>query len=60
VAAVHAELVVQVTHVGLDRVRRQVQLVGDLRGRQLGGQVAQDPGLGVAERLAQPLRSGRL
>ena len=31
VAAVRAELVVQVAHVGLDRVHRQVHLIGDLR-----------------------------
>jgi len=51
VAAVRAELVVQVAHVGLDRVHRKVKLIGDLRCRELGGQVAQDAGLGVAERL---------
>src|ERR1700730_11784891 len=58
-AAVRAELVVQVAHVGLDRVGRQVQLVGDLRRGELGGQVPQHPRLGVAERFAQVLRPGR-
>jgi len=33
VPAVHAELVVGVAHVGLDRVDRQVELVGGIRGR---------------------------
>src|SRR4029079_15439595 len=59
VPAVHAELVVEVAHVGLDRVDRQVQLTRDLRGGELGGQVAQHPRLGVAERFAQVLRPGR-
>src|SRR6516162_11569528 len=56
VAAVGAELVVEVAHVRPDGVRRQVELVGDLRRGQVGGQVAQDTGLGLAERFAQSSR----
>src|SRR5580658_1421320 len=40
VAAVHAELVVDVAHVRLYGVHRQVELFGDLGRGQLGGQVA--------------------
>jgi hypothetical protein len=39
--AVHAQLGVQVTEVGADGAVRDVQLAGDLRRRQVGGQVAQ-------------------
>src|SRR5260370_25983467 len=53
VAAVGAELVVKVAHVRPDGGRRQVQLAGDLRHGQVGGQVAQDAGLGPTERFAQ-------
>jgi hypothetical protein len=44
-------------HVGSDRVPRDVQFVGDLRCRQVGGQVAQDPDLAFAERFERRIRS---
>jgi hypothetical protein len=53
---VGAKLLVDVAQVRPDGVRRQVQLLGDLRHGQAGGQVAQDAGLGLAERLAHALR----
>src|SRR5262249_8382238 len=55
-AVVCAELVVQVTHVRPDGVHGQVELACDLRRGEVGGQVAQDTGLGLAERLAQARR----
>jgi hypothetical protein len=55
---VRIELVVDVTHVRSDGVLRQIELIGDLRHGQVGGQVAQDAGLGLAERLTQALRCG--
>ena len=58
VAAVRTELGVQVAHVGLDRVRRDVQFGRDLRHGQIRGQVAQHAEFAVAQRLEQPLRPG--
>src|SRR3954468_15664361 len=55
VAAVRVELVVDVAQVGPDGVHRQVELPGDLRHGQAGGQVAQDAALRLAERLAHLL-----
>ena len=52
-AAVDAELGVQVARVGADGVDREEQLTGDLGSRELGRQVAQDADLALAERLAQ-------
>jgi hypothetical protein len=49
---VSAELLVDVAQVRPDRVRGQVKLLGDLRHGQTGGQVTQDAGLSLAERLA--------
>jgi hypothetical protein len=59
---VGAEFVVEVPHVGPNRVHRDIKLAGDLRRGKAGLQEAQDAGLGLAERLGQPLwraRSGR-
>jgi hypothetical protein len=50
-AAVHAELGVQVAHVGGDGVHRQGQLAGDLLSGQVSWQVAQDVSLAGGERL---------
>src|SRR5580693_10650883 len=55
-AAVRAELAVQVSQVGLDRVRGQEQLGGDLWRTHVGGQVAQHAGLADGEWLAGPRR----
>jgi hypothetical protein len=49
---VSAELLVDVAQVRPDGVRGQVEPLGDLRHGQAGGQVAQDAGLSLAERLA--------
>ena len=38
----------------LDSVRRKVRLVGDLRDREIGGQVAQDARLALTQWLLQP------
>src|SRR5208282_895566 len=57
-ATVHAEFVVEVTDVRLDRVFRQIQLPGDLRGRQAGREIAQDPQFTVAETLGQGCLAG--
>src|SRR6516165_4623230 len=56
---VGAELGVQGTHVELDGVGRDVQLAGDFRPGQVGGQVAQHPQLAVAQRLQRLRRPGR-
>ena len=58
VAAVCAELGVQVAHMGRDGVRRYVQLVGDLACRKVSRQVAQDADLAFSERIGQGLRPG--
>jgi hypothetical protein len=50
-APVRVELGVHAAHVGLDGVGRDVQFPGDLRGGQVGRQVAQYPGLAVGQRL---------
>jgi LuxR family transcriptional regulator, maltose regulon positive regulatory protein len=47
---VGAELGVEVAHVGLDGVDRDVQLAGDFRPGQVGRQVAQHAQLAVAQR----------
>jgi hypothetical protein len=57
VAAKGVELIVDVVHLRSDRVHRQVEVAGDLRHGQAGGQVAQDAGRGLAERFAQPPRT---
>src|SRR5260370_10223678 len=56
-APVRAELQVEVVDVGLDGVRRDGQLAGDLRPGQVGRQVAQHADLAVAERLQRRLRT---
>jgi hypothetical protein len=56
---VRAELAVQVADVGPDGVVREVQLAGDLGHGQVGGQVAQQPDLAIAQRLQRRLRPGR-
>jgi len=55
---VHAELGVQVAQVGLDGARRDGELGGDLRCRQLGRQVAQYAEFAAAERFEQRPRPG--
>src|SRR5260370_17448199 len=52
VAAVGAELVVEVAHVRPDGVRRQVELAGDLRHGQVGAHVPPDPALRPPEPFA--------
>ena len=54
-AAVGAELVVQVPHVRPDRVHRHIKLAGDFRRGKAGLQEAEDPSLGLAERLGKVL-----
>jgi hypothetical protein len=57
---VDVELLVEVTHVRVDGVHRQVQLSGDFLNREAGGQIAQHSNLGLAQRLAEdPRRGGR-
>jgi hypothetical protein len=46
---VGTKLGVQVSHVGLDSVERDVQLAGDLRPGQVGRQLAQHAQLTVAQ-----------
>jgi hypothetical protein len=58
-AAVRAEVAVQVPQVGLDCVRGEVELGGDLRRTHVGRQVAQHAGLALGERLAWPGRFAR-
>jgi hypothetical protein len=61
-AAVGAQLVVDVARVRADGVHRYEQLVGDLRHAEAGREVAEHAGLGLAERLeeaADPVGSGR-
>src|SRR5580693_9083757 len=55
-AAVRAELAVQVPQVGLDRVRRDVELGGDLWRAHMGRQVAQHASLALGEQLVRPGR----
>jgi hypothetical protein len=55
-ATVRAQLAAHVTDVRPDRVHRHRQLAGDLRSRQVGRQIAQHPGLTLAQRLSQPGR----
>ena len=52
-----AKLGVEVPHVRLDGVRRQVDLGRDLWHREVGRQVAEDAALTLAERLAQSVLS---
>jgi hypothetical protein len=54
--AVRAKFPVQVPQVGLDRVRRQVELGSDLRRTHVGWQVPHHAGLALGERLAGPGR----
>jgi len=49
-AAVRAQLAAYVTDVRTDRVHRHRQLASDLRSRQVGRQITQDPGLTLAQR----------
>ena len=57
----HAELPVDREGLGLHRVRRQVQALGDLPEGEVGGQQRQDPQLGRGEgRAANALPSDRL
>ena len=58
-AAVRVELGVDVAQVRPDRVRRDEQLGGDLGRAKVGGQVADDAELGLAELLAQRARRSR-
>jgi hypothetical protein len=48
-AAVDAELGIQVPGVGADGVDREEQLTGDIARREVGRQVAQDAGLAVGQ-----------
>jgi hypothetical protein len=58
--AVGAELGVQVAHLRLDGVERDVQFAGDFRPRQVGRQVAQYAQFALAQRLhRQPRPRGR-
>jgi hypothetical protein len=58
VTPVDVELLVEMTHVRADGIRRQVQLPGDFLNREAGGQVPQHPDLGLAQRLAEDPRLG--
>jgi hypothetical protein len=60
VTPVDVELLVEVTHMRVDGVDRQVQFAGDLLNREAGGQEAQYPHLGLTQRLAEDPRLGRL
>jgi len=51
--AVRAQLLVQVPQVSLDRVRRHIELAGDLGGVQVSRQVAQHPGFALGQGLAR-------
>ena len=55
-AAVDAELGVQMAHVSRDGVCRYVQLAGNLACREVGRQVAQDADLAFGERIVKDLR----
>jgi hypothetical protein len=57
-APVRAKLGVQVAHMGLDGVGRDVEFVRDFGCRQVSREVAQDPNLASAERLQRRLRPG--
>ncbi len=48
---VRAQLAAHVADMRADCVHRYRQLAGDLRSRQVGRQITQHPGLGLAQRL---------
>jgi hypothetical protein len=60
VTAVHAELGVNVPHMGGHGVHRQEELAGDFRCGEVSRQVAQDADLAVGERVFGVLRPGSL